>query len=398
MVLILILSLSFLQEPKKIPTSKPRDRSESKIRQVEPPPKSTPKPKKKEASPEVDLTRARLNGPTIHDPVFQEEKRGYTLFLKCKEAIEKTWLPSAYHSARAVDLDVRLDMDVQPPKELGSAVPLEVEVDIKGIATPNGMYRLNVEGEVGNMDLIRDASRKMLIYHSGKGFSDQRMPRHPRAGLTNYRSYALRYLNQLKDQVVTRGGFRYVYVGSGTSQGQAIDIIKISKPATKKKKGKKKVHTVPLNRLWTFWQTGEYELWLFQDSYLPAAIFYANEEDHIYANITVAYHDSGLPAAFQLQNNSTGFEGSANIVLDYHEDRTLSRVAFKMRSSEGHDMTFEALLTFKEDVDPRQFQGIPPFDYQKLNPDHLKLLILTPIVGNLLQLQQQGLKLKNFKF
>lgn len=345
------------------------------------------------------ISRASLNGPSLTDGVFQQEKSGYATFLKFREAIQEKWLPQVYQNARAVDLKVDLDMTIKPPRELGSKTDMEFRVDLEGLALPSGQYRFKVNGELGEMDMYRGPTKKMLVYHTGKGFSDQNLPRSENANLDSYRSYALRYLGELQNQVLQKGGYRFIYVGSGDYQGKLVDRIKIAKDVKKRRAKKKdKKQTVPLNRLWSFWQDGEYELWVYQDTYLPAAVFYANREDHIYANIIVSYHSDLLPSSFLLTNNSTGFEGRADIQLDYAEDRTISRVSFKMRSSDANDMSFDAHLAFKSDFDQRDLQGIPPYGYQKLNPDHLKILILTPIIGNLLNLRQQGLNLKNFKF
>jgi len=346
------------------------------------------------------IHRASQNGPVMSGHVFNEKKSGYALFLDCKKAVEKNWLPQVYQNAKAVDIDVDLDMNVKPPRGLNYSENIEVRVNLEGMALPNGQYRFNVQGELGEMDLFRGPTKKMLIYHTGKGFSDQNLPRGKNANIQSFRSYALRYLGQLQSQVLTKSGYRFIYAGSGNYQGQLIDRIKIAKakPRRKPKTQKKRKKTVPLNRLWTFWQSGEYELWVYQNTHLPATLFYANPEDHIYANMTFEYHSDLLPSSILLKNNSSSFKGRAKIQLEYDSDRTLNRVAFKMQTSEAHDMSFEAQLSFKSEFDPANLRGIPPFDYQKMNADHLKILMLTPIIGNLLNLQQQGLKLKNFKY
>lgn len=359
--------------------------------QASPPISQPPDP----ASQTSSISRSRLNGPAMNDPVFQSEKSGFAIFSECVKNIQQRWVPMAYQEARAVELDVHLKMKIQPPRGLSQLGPQEFSVNLSGLALPNEQYHLKLKGELGEMDLVRSATKKMLVYHPGKSISDQIMPRGQNANLQSFRSYALRYLGLLQTQVLTQGGYRLKYVGSGNYQGQLIDRISIAKPAVKRKN---KEQPVPMNRLWTFWQEGQYELWIFQGSHLPAAIFYSNTDDNIYANITFSYNSRLLPSLIMLQNNSSGFEGGSEIQITYSPDNTLQRIAFYIHTSDGHDLSFDAQLAFSSLYEERRLIGIPPFGYQKMNPDHQKLLIIAQFAGNLLNLKQHGLKLKNFKF
>jgi hypothetical protein len=341
------------------------------------------------------ISRAKLNGPALNDPAYQKEKSGFAIFSQCLNTIQKKWIVQAYSQAHAADLDVSLNFTIVPPRGTAKMDPMNFDVDLNGTALPNGLYHLNIQGELGDMELTRNVQRQLLVYQAGKAFSDQILPRHENANLKSYRSYALRYLGRVGKQVMSGGGYRLKYVGSGNFKGQLIDRISISKPP---RRHRNKKQPVQMNRIWTFWQDGKYEVWVYQASHLPAAIFYSNPNDHIYANIEIQYKDGILPSAFFLQNNSSGFEGSSDIQLSYADNRTLQRIFFKMHSSEGHDVSFDAFLGFKSVVNTEDLRGLPPIGFRKMNPDHLKLLIMVQVAGNLLNLQKHGLHLKNFKF
>ena len=355
----------------------------------------TPQQNQGSQIPKISTSRAQLNGPVYNDPNYQPQKSGHTLFTECLDAIKKKWLPMTYQSAKAVELDVDLKLNVKPPRETGLTDYMEFEVQLDGVALPNERYNLKVTGDVGNMELIRSQTRKLMIYHSGKGFADQTLPRGKHSNIDSYRSYALRHLGVLSDQILKNGGYRLKYLGSGNYKGQLIDRISISK-IVKRKRNRK--GPIPMSHLWTFWQSGKYEVWIFQGSKFPAAVFYSNPEDHIYANFTIDYNEQLLPELFVLQNNSSGFEGHTEIRFDFDENRLLELVSFRFHTSEGHQMSFDARLNFLKEVEDGLISGIPPFGYQKMNQDHLKILVMAQMAGNLLNLRQHGLKLKNFKF
>jgi len=346
------------------------------------------------------LNRARLNGPVFHDAIFQKEKSGHTLFLECMEAIRKHWIVDAYKGAQAAQIDMDMKLRIQPPRQIAhlNGEPLQFQVDLSGIALPSGLYRFELLGELGHMDLIRSPSRKMTVLHSGQSFADQPLPRSPNANLQNFYSFAMRYLGKLQTQVTGGAGYRLKYVGSGNMEGQLIDRISIAKVRKRKANRPRKKQPVPMNKIWTFWQDGQYEIWLYQSTKLPAAVFYSNPEDHIYANIRFLSGADGLPNTLIFQNNSAGFQGHSEIELLFHPNHTVQQVTFSMRTTQGHDVSFQAEISYQDQFDPRFFQAIPPFGYQKMNPDHQKLLILAQVAGQLLNLQNHGLQLKNFKF
>ncbi|PIE89936.1 MAG: hypothetical protein CR997_08975 [Acidobacteria bacterium] len=344
------------------------------------------------------IARSKINGPVLNDSNYQPHKSGHALLKECLEAVKKRWLPMEYQKSRAVELNMDMNLNVRPPRETGLTERMELDISVEGVAMPNEQYKLKVNGKIGEIDLIKSRTRRMTVYHTGNSFSDQPLPRNDNANINNYRSYALRHLGQMSDVLLNKGGYRIKYLGSGNYQGQLIDRIGLSKASSRKGKRKTQKAPVPMNRIWTFWQTGQYEVWIYQGSKLPAAVFYANPDDHIYANFTIDYNQSFLPDLFVLQNNSTGFEGRTEIRLHYTRKGLLELVSFEFHTSDGHQMHFNARLRFLQEAEDGLISGIPPFGYQKINQDHLKLLLMTQTAGNLLNLKQHGLKLKNFKF
>ena len=155
---------------------------------------------------------------------------------------------------------------------------------------------------------------------------------------------------------------------------------------------------MPLNKMWTFWHDGGYEIWLYENNYLPAVVFYTNAQDNIAAHFSIDYDRDWLPLRLNFQNNTYGAEGRGDVVFDFDSQKLLKGLSLRFDGVKGVSLRLDASLLFGGEPGPESFRVIPPFGFRKLNRDHLKLMILTQISGGLLKLKKYGINIKNFKF
>ncbi len=355
-------------------------------------------PAKKEYTP-----RARVNGPTVDGLSRHPDKVPHVMLGKMFDAIEQYWLPVAYEQAKSVD--VRATIDASLPagrldKRLANQDAIDFDVNAEGLHTPNGRYRFNLKGEMGEMEIIDDLQRSFMTSHDFRAFSDQpHRNRQSGANLSNYRSYFLRELGDMRKQMLDSGLYRAVYTGTGRFDNNDVEVINFYKPQGPRQKNASKRKTpIPLNRLWTFWQDGGYEIWLYRATHLPAVIFYTNTRDNIYLNLTFTYDQQWLPTRISFNNNSVKSEGRGDLVFNYNEQRMIQGVSLSFDGDNGVSLRLDANLDFQGEPDASAFRILPAFGYKKLNGDHLKLMLLTQASGNLLKLKKHGFNLRNFKF
>ncbi len=348
-----------------------------------------------------DNDRARRNGPGLGElsrlPGVSAHEALAQMFL----AIERTWVVPDYAKAGHVLFQAKLNADLPASsldRRLKSNESVDFDLDIEGTATPNGRYHMELRGDLGEVALTHDLRRTFVSSQGFKSFSDTPVrARSKNANLTNYRSYLLRRLGGLKSQILQSGAYQSVYVGSQTYGGRDVHVIRVYKPGGKKSLKNKKA-PMALNKLWTFWHDGGYEIWIYQTTKLPAVVFYTNIYDDVYANFTIDYDQSWMPARISFQNNSLGAEGSGDLVFQFNRDRVLTGLSLKFQGVNGVSLYLDATLLFGGEVPRDAFRIIPPFGFRKLNRDHLKLMLLTQISGGLLKLKKHGLNIKNFKF
>ena len=350
------------------------------------------------------VDRSRKGGPSMGETrrlaYSPHEILGH-MFRK----IEQQWFPPPYGNAGKVEFRARVDAKLPGDagvRGLRGGDGVEFDIIVDGVATPNGQYRMEVEGDLGAVEMTKDHRRRFMSSPTFKSFSDSPIRnRSDNANLTNYRSYALKYLNAMKNRIMNSGQYRSVYTGTGIHQGREVHILRIYKPSYVKNKGKnpdRKKRPMPMNKLWTFWHDGGYELWVYRDSYLPAVVFYTNNDDNVYANFAIDYDRDNMPMRITYNNPSLKSEGNGDIVLNYDRDKMLSGFSLRFESERGVSLRMDATLAFGETPDKDAFRIIPPFGFKKLNRDHLELMVLTQISGGLLKLKKYGINFKNFKF
>jgi hypothetical protein len=331
--------------------------------------------------------RAYLNGPTLHDLIQDRNVNAVAELNAMCDTLAKEWIAAPYEQAKAVDLQADLFLQPAPGVSFrGSTV---------GLLLPNGQYKMSFSGDLGTMELARSPVKKITIHHDQGMFSDQALPRHPNANLGSLQSLLQQKLFTLRQQLISSGQFERHYLGSGNFNGQLIHRIALQTRTTGATNRKA---PIALNTLWTFWQSGTYELWIDQATHRPHALFFTNADHNIYANMTFLYNPEGLPALIELQNNSSGFEGRSEIALTFHPDNTMKSVDFSMENAQGLSLTFSAALSYQSQVSPFELLLIPPPQARKISPDQLKLLVLSQVAGQLLRLQQNGLRIRNFTF
>lgn len=342
--------------------------------------------------------RTRQGGPDIDGLIRRSALTAHEVLKDMFGAIEKTWLHPAYSNFSFMELNADLSASLPgQTKKNNRSGSINVEADVDGKIAPNGRYAYQVRGEFGSLDLVNDLRRRLVTSHSFKSFSDRSiLARNANANLTNFRSYFLRYMGQLRSGMLDSGAFRSVYVGSGTHEGYDVDVVRVYRPPGKVVSNRKS--PISLKKIWTFWQDGAYEIWVHRNTRLPAVVFYTNVEDQVYANFTFNYDRNWLPVRITYRNNSVGSEGSGDLILDFGADRLLRGASLSFEGQNGLSIRFDATMFFKSEPVGDAFRIAPPFGFRKVNHDHLKLLILTQISGSLLKLKKHGINLRNFKF
>jgi len=344
---------------------------------------------------------SRRGGPTMNDMRRKEALSPHQMLQKMFEAIESQWIPASYEKAGGLSFRTSIQAEL-PASKLGrgasSGESIDFEIDLEGVATPDGRYRMEMEGGLGQVTMIDDLRRKLIASQGFKAFSDTpHRTRSRNANLTNYRSYLLRHLGRMKQAILESGNYRSVYAGSGTHMGKEVHVIRLYKPSQGRSKRQGR-QPVPLRKLWTFWHDGGYEIWLHDGTYLPAVVFYANNDDNVFANFSIDYNRENMPFRIDFNNGSVGARGRGDLVLDFSGDRILRGISLRYDGADGISISADATLSFEDEVSEREFQIRPPFGFRKMNRDHLKLMILTEISGGLLKLRKHGINFENFKF
>ena len=351
-----------------------------------------------------EADRARRGGPAVQDLKREQALSPHMLLSNMFDAMEKIWVPNVYGEHKSVEFRLREDADL-PARAVSRRVPtadtgeqIDFNLDLEGVAAPNGRYRMELEGGLGEVEMVHDLRRSLVASQTFRAFSDTpKRGRSDNAGLRNYRSYLLRHLNAMKNQVLNSGNYRSVYAGTGMHMGKEVHVIRLYKPLSKARKplGKK---PIPLRKMWTFWHEGGYEIWLHHGSFLPAVVFYTNVDDNVFANFSIDYTREWLPFRIDFTNNSVNAEGRGDIVLDFASDRTLRGFSLRFDGNHGVSLRADATLDFEGAPASDAFRILPPFGFRKMNRDHLKLMIMTEISGGLLKLKKHGINFKNFKF
>lgn len=359
---------------------------------------------------DAPVGRAYKNGPEIET----KREAGVTphdVLNNMFDAMDKTWIVPAYGKARSVEY--RGDLRAQLPAEVvktqvrkkrarEEARAVDFDTRVEGVAAPNGNYRLEMLGDLGRVNITEDRRRTLIASDDFKSFSDTpKRARSKDANLNSYQSYLRRHLSGLRSNVLESGQWRTLYRGSGTYDGRDVHVIRIYKnrPLARNKKAKpNRRKPIQMNKLWTFWQDGSYEIWVYKVSKMPAVIFYTNTEDRIFANMDFIYDRDWLPKRIDFRNNSIEADGRGDIIFTYDDDKMLSGMSFSFDGDKGVSIRLDTTLRFLNVVERDAFRAIPPFGYRKINKDHLKLMILTQVSGGLLKLRKHGINFRNFKF
>lgn len=342
--------------------------------------------------------RAFINGPVAHDFQYSQDVSPHQVLRQMVDAMEHRWVVAAYGQARSIFVTAAIDFDLPGAgKNAKSAAPIRsVHLDLTGQAAPDGRYRYKIEGDFGDLEIARDHRRSLTVSHDYRAFSDQpMMARLPTANLASFRSYALKIWRDFKAPLFDSGIYRVAYGGSANFEGRLIHVIRVFKPP---KRTTHQQGPIPIQRMWTFWRDGAYEIWVFQDTLMPAAVFFTGVEDNVFANLRFSYDQEAMPVRIDIENNSPGFEGRGSIVFHFDRDQVLKEMRLDFSSDQGHDVRLDARVGFAS-IDPEDdLRLIPPFGYQKVNQEHLKLLVSTQLAGSLLNLKKNGINLRNFKF
>jgi len=348
-----------------------------------------------------DGNLTRRGGPDAGDLTRKSDMNAFHLLVNMFTSMEHFWFPAAYEQAGHLDMRLRLDANLPVSavsRRKTSSETMDFQIELEGVATPNGRHALKLTGGLGEVDLVDDKRRSLVASKSFKSFSDTpHRARSKGANLTNYRSYVLSHLGRMKSQMLESGVYRQVYVGSGSYQNKTVHIVRVYKPLKKRARlnGKR---PVPLKKMWTFWHDGGYEIWLYEGTNLPAVVFYTNNDDNIFANFNIDYDKNWLPFRINFNNNSVGAEGRGDLVLEYNEKRLLRGASLRFDGTRGISVRADTTLDFGGEPAADTFRILPPFGFRKMNKDHLKLMIMTEISGGLLKLKKYGINLKNFKF
>ncbi|MCB1044175.1 MAG: hypothetical protein KDC35_14630 [Acidobacteria bacterium] len=344
-------------------------------------------------------SRAHQNGPIVHEVSRLPDHNAFDIISKAFQAIGNQLIGDGYANKSLLEVHGLMDFDMPVQaidQSAKSDAQVQFDVRLEGEITPNGMYRYQFQGGLGDIFMIRNQTIQATVSHEFKTYADQPLrTRNENANLQSFQSLILKKLGQVKSQILDSGHYRFVYGGTGYYAGRIVHVVRIFKPTYNQapKKG-----PIPIQKLWTFWYDGGYEVWIYADNYLPAALFYTNIDDNIYANINIDYDREHLPRRMEIHNNSVGFDGAGELVLDFDAQRVLKSLRLRFDSQKGHDLMMDFDLTFSQNADPQRFKVLPPFGYRKVNRDHLKLLLTTKIAGEILNLKQHGVNIKNFKF
>jgi hypothetical protein len=343
-------------------------------------------------SPEIPLSHR--NGPRLNDSAHFTELAPYEIIQAMFAAMKTLWLKPAYMGANQVNLRGNLEAVLPPRNPQAGQQAMNFDTQLAGDYRTDGSYHYDFKGSLGEGTLLRSPTKSMTISHTIRAFADQPQYARPSgARYSNFHSWLLGLLGPMEQQILESGVYRYVYGGSGNFEGRLVHVVRIYKP---QKPGAASRGPMPLKRLWTFWHDGGYEVWIYADNYLPAAFFYTNGPDLIHASVSFHYHKPTLPHAISFQNNSTGFEGKGEFELAYDAEGLLESVDFQFSGDRGQRIQLECSLSYSKENEA--LKALPPFGYQKVNADHLRLLLTTQMTGSLLQLRKYGLNIKNFKF
>lgn len=344
--------------------------------------------------------RSRNGGPSLNKLNRFKLLSPQEVLTDMFNAVDKLWLQDGYE--QAVALDFRADVEAQLPvprttRNVSGEGSLDMDFRVEGVSAPNGSYRMDVEGGFGALQLINDGRRFLLASEDFKSYADRPIrKRNENANLNNYRSYMRRYLGKMRSDIMDSGRWRMVYLGEGESEGHGVHVVRVYQPTGTLRTNKKA--PVSLDKMWTFWQEGAYEIWIHKQVKLPMVVFYSNPEDNIFANFRFDYDSDWLPQRISYVNNSTGASGRGDVVMSFDDARLLTGLSLKYDGDNGISLNLNATLDFLEAVEADAFRVIPPFGHRKINMDHLKLMVMTQISGHLLKLKRHGINLKNFKF
>jgi len=347
-----------------------------------------------------DNDRARKGGPAMGSTMKKPEHNSLELLGHMFNTIEEKWFVKDYEAAQHVEFRASISATM-PASSLESRSKakgmVDFDITVDGVAAPNSRYRMDMTGDLGEVEMVKDLRRNFISSPTFKSFSDTPIrSRSENANLTSYRSYFLRYLGRMRNQIMKSGYYRSIYVGTGMHEGREVHIVRVYRPDLKKPSKQKK--PMAIRKLWTFWHQGGYELWIDQKTKLPAVVFYTNRDDNVYANFSFDYDEDLLPKRITYTNNSLKSEGTGDLILTYDDQKMLNGISLKFDGERGMSTRLDATLAFGAALDADAFRVIPPFGFKKINRDHLKLMILTQISGGLLKLKKSGVNLKNFKF
>ncbi len=350
--------------------------------------------------PTPDNDRARKGGPKMADTKRQPQHSSLELLGHMFNQIDEHWFVKDYEAAQHVEFRARIDANL-PASSLDSRVKsgdnVAFDLTVDGVSAPNGQYRMDMTGDLGEVAMVKDLKRNFISSPTFKSFADTPIrSRSENANLTNYRSYFLRYMSRMRNQILKSGHYRHIYVGTGLHEGRNVHIVRVYRPNLKKPTRQKA--PMPIKKMWTFWHQGGYEIWIDQKTKLPAVVFYTNRDDNVYANFTIDYDDDLLPKRISYTNNSLKSEGTGDFIFTYDQQKMLSGVSLRFDGDKGMSLRLDATLAFGGALGADAFRVIPPFGFKKINRDHLKLMILTQISGGLLKLKKHGVNFKNFKF
>ena len=347
-----------------------------------------------------DAKRAYQGGPVMNDARRHPGVTAHKVLGDMFAAMEKHWFVDAYRDASYVDFRATISADLPAravDRRLDSDESVDFNVRLDGISAPNGRYRMKLDGGLGDVEMTRDGRRSFLTSQDFKSFADTPIrARSANANLTNYRSYLLRYVGRLKAQIFEGNGYRTTYVGTGSHQGRQVDVVHIYKPRLGKARNKKR--PMALERFWTFWHDGSYELWIDKITKLPVIVFYTNADDNVFANFDIDYDRQFRPVRIRFVNNTVDAEGSGDLTMDFDRSGLLKSFNLRFDGRNGISLRFDANLEFISDAAADAFRIVAPYGYRKINRDHLKLMILTQLSGGLLKLKKHGVNIRNFKF
>lgn len=351
---------------------------------------------------DVNRGRAYVDGPRVHDVARFSDHSARNILMAMFKALEAKLILPAYEASDLAEIRASLSFDLPAHSldpRLKSDASVEFGVHVDGHYTPTGAYLYDVEGDLGDLVVGKTPRRQMTISHDFKAFSDTPQRSRSRgANLQSFRSYALRHLGAVRVKLLDSGLYKIRYEGTGIFGGRQVEILRIYKPGQRKTATKDHQAPMPVRRMWTFWQDGGYELWVYLDNHMPAALFYTNVDDNIFANLTFDYDPNHMPRRIALKNNSVGFEGQSEIQLDFDTQGLLRGFSINFEGFDGQVVRGDADIVFTRMQDTSMFRMLPPLGYKKTNKDHLKMLLTTQIAGGLLQLKQHGVNIRNFKF